>query len=151
MIPNLQTMLPRDVITLQNSGYEFFLTGSRFFNGSAVTPSTDWDFYALFSEELCEYLRSLGFHQDSGNYGNDHSITAVFTCRYEFMRPENRRTTKIDVQLVHGPWLPVKHEAQQLLAETHAYGLPEDKTTARLLWVNTMKIVSKYKNLQLPG
>ena len=59
MITNINSLFPVMVQKLENSGFEFFPTGSRYFGG--YKPDSDWDFMAQASSEVEEFLTSNGF------------------------------------------------------------------------------------------
>ena len=78
---------------MTNTGHPFYLTGSRFFG--TAKPGSDWDFFAPYTQGICNALRTLGFVElthSSSSY-NDQDTRAVF----RYVSPE----ISIDVQLVN--------------------------------------------------
>ncbi len=77
MITNAQ-LLPVTVEMILKHQHPFYLTGSRFFGG--VTDISDWDFFALYSEELRSQLLDYGFEpNDSEAYSIDTEIIEVLS------------------------------------------------------------------------
>jgi len=99
----LHNLNPVELNHLQNSNFEFFLTGSRFFL-KTLRKESDWDFYAEYSPLVEDYLKGQGYTV-SLEY-EDYFTVKVLT----------RRTLgfKIDVQLVQN--VDLKTRAQRLLA-----------------------------------
>ena len=122
MLCNLPQTLPTDVIKLHNAPFTFYLTGSRFFGN--ITPKSDWDFYASYNKQICEWLNDQGFIQASHHlYGDDPNCVKVFTNT-------NAATTPIHVQLVAD--IKAKHQCQTILINVLKH--VRDKTVARMFW-----------------
>ncbi len=131
MIINAQ-LLPVTVEMIQKHQRPFYLTGSRFFGG--VSDISDWDFFALNSEELRSQLLDYGFEpNDNETYSSDTEIVEVLskTC----IDPGTGRLVKIDVQLLKA--LEKKAAVQEALKKTWGLrrSLPGDKTIQRCLWL----------------
>jgi len=77
------------VLNLGHAPEMCFLTGSRAFNPSFVTPHTDYDFFANHTDEMCKWLEANDFAVLSvGNYADDPQLAVVY-----------RHKLGIDVQL----------------------------------------------------
>ena len=65
-----------DVVNeLAKSEFEFYLTGSRFFGHNRT--DSDFDFFVEHSQEVVEFLHSLGFQKECSAY-NDCSAHSVY-------------------------------------------------------------------------
>ena len=131
MIINAQ-LLPVTVEMIQKHQRPFYLTGSRFFGG--VSDISDWDFFALHSEELRSQLLDYGFEPNNNEtYSSDTEIIEVLskTC----IDPGTGRLVKIDVQLLKA--LEKKAAVQEALKKTWGLrrSLPGDKTIQKCLWL----------------
>ena|SRR2546423_5275282 len=58
-MPKSETM--KALMIIENSAFEFTLTGSRFFNESQYDDNTDYDFFTEDREDTEEYLIKEGF------------------------------------------------------------------------------------------
>lgn len=131
MITNAQ-LLPVTVEMIQKHQHPFYLTGSRFFGG--VTDISDWDFFALYSEELRSQLLDYGFEPDDNDtYSIDTEIIEVLSKNC--FDPGTGRLVKVDVQLLKA--LEKKAAVQSALKKTWGLSrrLPGDKTIQRCLWL----------------
>lgn len=116
-IVNLIEIIPEHVLDLINcEKFDFFLTGSRYFG--TATQTSDWDFFADYSVDLCQWLENSGFRKKSECDYDDTTIVKV----YSYMG--------IDVQLVKNKDL--KNLAQRVLKKNNLFG--KDKQLNRLLW-----------------
>ena len=126
MITNLSAVFPSIVETLHDSSFNFHLTGSRFFGG--VNAESDWDLFVEVSEEVIQFLISIGFENDFGLSYDDPSIIAVY---YGYC-VHHGRLVKVDVQLVGNAEL--KLEVQRVLQQCWPCGMSHfDKQTTRAI------------------
>lgn len=89
---------------LQESEWEFYLTGSRFFKNNG--EESDWDFFAELSDAKIDFLKSLGFKLGLPGSRYDHYIDQEIVMVM-------RHSCGIDVQLVQNA--NVKNAAQDLI------------------------------------
>jgi len=66
---------------LNNSKFDFFLTGSRFFGWCKVT--SDWDFFVVNSETIEQYLKNTDFKVEDTSMYTDTQTVKVF--RHQFL------------------------------------------------------------------
>lgn len=126
MITNINQLFPVMVQKLENSSFEFFPTGSRYFGG--YRPDSDWDFIAETSSEIEQFLILNGFEAISDEeYNGDDLIDVVY--RYGI----------VDVQLSRR--LREKLHIQDILRKLYPHGLPSDKEAKKLLWSNTTALL----------
>ena len=131
MIINAQ-IHPDAVEMILKHKHHFYLTGSRFFGG--VTDESDWDFFALYSEEVRCQLIDYGFESNADEtYSGDTEIIEVLSkfC----INPDTGKLVKVDVQLLKA--LEKKVAVQKALKRTWAnhQRLPGDKTMKCRLWL----------------
>ena len=129
MLANTFTLVPslyQVLRSMEESEFEFFLTGSRFFGG--VHQGSDYDFFVLLDTKVEHYLRSLDFMEDDiAHYEGDPSFVKVLTL----MLPDG----VIQVQLIKQEAFARKKLVQLLLQKRYgAKGLPGDKAAKRELW-----------------
>ena len=129
MLANTLTLVPslyQVLRSMEESEFEFFLTGSRFFGG--VHQGSDYDFFVLLDTKVEHYLRSLDFMEDDlAQYEGDPSFVKVLTL----MLPDG----VIQVQLIKQEAFARKQLVQLLLQKRYgARGLPGDKDAKRELW-----------------
>ena len=130
MISNVR-LLPVTVEMILRSPHEFHLTGSRFFGG--VHEKSDWDFFALQTEELYSQLLEWGFERNNEEiYSGDTEVFDVVSKNC--IDPATMRPVKVDVQLLRS--LGKKVAVQEALKKTFSKGksLPGDKAAQRCLW-----------------
>lgn len=107
---------------LENSQFEFYLTGSRA-GLNQVTSKSDWDFFTHNATNVEQFLRDIGFKRSSTSYKDDPQIATVY--RY------TTDTSHIDVQCVAE--FEKKVRIQNALKKSQAlYGLT--KAQARGVW-----------------
>ena len=129
MLANTLTLVPslyQVLRSMEESEFEFFLTGSRFFGG--VHQGSDYDFFVLLDTNVEHYLRSLYFMEDDvAQYEGDSSFAKVLTL----MLPDG----VIQVQLIKQEAFARKQLVQRILQNRYgAKGLPGDKDAKRELW-----------------
>lgn len=76
MFPNYT---PKETVldSLRHSTLSFYLTGSRYFGGA--TDGSDWDFFCQHSEEVRNFLCSIGFYPLSEDaYSGDMNIVEIY-------------------------------------------------------------------------
>ena len=132
MIENFNAMIPSALNILDNSGFTFYPTGSRYFGGASET--SDWDFLVEHDGEVCQFLLNNGFvHNDSGGYFGDATVSEVFT--YNRVPLSGKPLIKIDIQVVHQEHLSTKLLIQKILKEKYGNnGLPGDKQVRKEIW-----------------
>lgn len=131
MISNVR-LLPITVEMILRSPHEFHLTGSRFFGG--VHKESDWDFFALYSQELRAQLLESGFKKNNDEtYSGDTEVFEVLSKNC--IDPVTLKPVKVDVQLLKV--LQKKVSVQEAIKQTFSSGtgLPGDKTTPRCIWL----------------
>lgn len=139
MIANIKTgttLVPQlyaALLLLEESSYEFFLTGSRLFGG--YRQNSDYDFFVQEGKEVESYLQELGFVEDTGaSYDDDQSFVKVLTL--------NTNEGVVQVQLIKRDMLARKELAQRLLQGRYqGCGLPGDKSHQKELWFLTNHIL----------
>jgi hypothetical protein len=130
MFANVETTLVPTVFSkmqeMENSEFEFFLTGSRFFGG--VHEGSDYDFFVCGTEEVGKYLLDNGFFLDGENsYQGDPTFSHVYTFK--------DWSGQVQVQLIHPKEFSRKQLIQRLLMSKYqGKGLPGDKNQKRELW-----------------
>jgi len=130
MISNVR-LLPVTVEMILRSPHEFHLTGSRFFGG--VHEKSDWDFFALYSQELRAQLLEFGFKKNNDEtYSGDTEVFEVLSKNC--IDPATMSPVKVDIQLLRS--LDKKVAVQEALKKTFSSGkgLPGDKAAQRCLW-----------------
>lgn len=136
MITNLSAVLPSIVETLNGSSFKFHLTGSRYFGG--VKVESDWDLFIEESEEVIQFLSSIGFEMDFESFYDDPSVIAVY---YGYCIHHDRRV-KVDVQLVSNAEL--KLEVQRVLQQCWPSGMSHfDKLTSRAIWKVALEVAKQ--------
>jgi hypothetical protein len=126
----INSNLPEIIKKIQYSDFEFFLTGSRFFNTNCSNP--DWDFFTSDTMEVRTWLTGLGFYllKDESNYSLD--CVAV----YRHTKPDRR----IDVQLISN--IKLKLKAQQLIKDRIDVKMLKNKRDSRLIWHAVMTTIA---------
>ena len=136
MITNLSAVFPAIVETLNGSSFNFHLTGSRFFGG--VKVESDWDFFVEESEEVIQFLNSIGFEKDFEASYDDPSVIAVY---YGYCMHQDR-SVKVDVQLVGNAEL--KLEVQRILQQCWPCGMSHfDKQSVRAIWKAALEVAAQ--------
>lgn len=136
---------------LENSSFNFYKTGSRFFN--TATRKSDYDFFAEFNSETLLFLEGLGFKQLTCLFDvhasnsecsvpeySDPSVHSVFR-KFNFRK-------QIDVQLIHPDWMDIKILAHEVILKNHWFN--QDKVALRDTWttvLRTLKFLKKEKHL----
>ena len=138
MLVNTQAIVPQlyQILTaFEQSQFEFFLTGSRFFGGADL--DSDYDFFVAKSDSLESWLRELGFVTDQDvAYTDDPTFSTVLIL--------NTVEGVIQVQLIEENQLARKELVQRLLFKRYGRrGLPGDKNAKRELWHMAYLIVSE--------
>ena len=129
MLANTLTLVPslyQVLRSMEESEFEFFLTGSRFFGGAH--QGSDYDFFVLLDTKVEHYLRLLDFMEDAmAQYEGDPSFVKVLTLMLT--------DGVIQVQLIKQEAFARKQLVQRLLQKRYgAKGLPGDKDAKRELW-----------------
>ncbi len=120
--------------SMQQSEFEFHLTGSRFFG--FAKSSSDHDFFVQESDEVKSFLRSLGFQLNlDAQYIGDPTFVEVF----ELITEEG----VIQVQLIKQSEYSRKQLIQRLLKSQYPKGIPGDKSQKRELWHLTYGILKQ--------
>ena len=115
---------------LQNSAFQFYLTGSRFFG--RTRPDSDYDFFCEDAEDIEEYLKSQGFRSTQvreTNYFGTEGIVKIY------------RNGIVDVHLVSNA--PLKQKVQTILKEQNM--LQGNKATQKQIWTFAMKLAEALK------
>ena len=129
------------LMILNESPYNFHLTGSRFFDGTGSSVNknirSDYDFFARNWSEIHSFLESVGFHEQLSFTYSDNNIACVMRYCDD--------TISIDVQLVNDVMKKVK--IQKIINE-HFKDIYNNSTKEQRknLW-NSMYQV--YDNFQL--
>lgn len=136
MLANTQTVVPmlyQVLKAIEDSSFEFFLTGSRYFGG--CHEGSDYDFFVMESTGVEEWLRAKDFRLDTeSQYVDDPTFTKVLTLNLE--------EGSIQVQLIKPEELNRKRTVQRLLFNRYKRnGLPGDKDHKRELWHLAYSIV----------
>lgn len=136
MLANTQTVVPmlyQVLKTMEDSQFEFFLTGSRYFGG--YHDGSDYDFFVIESIGVEEWLRAKDFRLDTEiQYEDDPTFAKVFTL--------NLGDGSIQVQLIKPEEFKRKQIVQRLLHNRYGHhGLPGDKNAQRELWHLAYSIV----------
>lgn len=135
--------LQQALLDLQNSKFEFSLTGSRFFGGAG--PDSDWDFIVCHSQEIEDFLSGFGYrlNVEVQDY-LDPMTTKVFTKHFCYCEEQARHyghrnfehtheCLKIDIQLCHD--FGIKIKIRDILKESFSgHCLPGDKYQRSRLW-----------------
>ena len=131
---NLPTLKSTTAVLLkmEESPFNFHLTGSRFFGDHNV--DSDYDFFTKDTPEVRIFLESLGLEaQHISQYSEDQLLTAVYHLELEDDRCQILPGFEgIDVQLVEE--LDDKIFCQETLKEFYPHGLPGKKTGHSDLW-----------------
>lgn len=105
---------------INESKFEFFLTGSRFFGNA--TNTSDYDYFVEYSMSLLKDLHTLGFSNESSNRNyTDISLDRLL------------KKDGIHIQIIHPEWMQAKIKAQNVLAHYRKYLLCT-KEQRKLLW-----------------
>lgn len=110
---------PMSIRELQNSPFDFYLTGSRAFGKE--TASSDWDFFVQDSEAVRQFLKDKGYLQEGNSLYIDDLYTVVVM-----------RRLFVHVQLVKD--VDIKILAQELVANWPGFKEPISKDTEKLIW-----------------
>lgn len=81
---------------MHSAGYEFHLTGSRYFG--RATEDSDWDFFAQSSPSLVEWLDQHGFILLNKQMYDDDNTAMVFRCHNVDVQLQKNATLKCRVQ-----------------------------------------------------
>ena len=92
---------------LEKSDFQFILTGSRFFNDHNVPVGTDWDFFAVSSDEIVAFLTELKFTLDEESYKDVPGSITVMSITHS--------GCKIDVQLLTNQDAKAKLRVQNIV------------------------------------
>lgn len=123
MITAMRSFFPKTVQLLQNSHFQFFLTGSRYFG--THTEKSDWDFFVERNPGLEEWLQQNGFHVESVSYDKDPVITQVWKKDEVHIQVVICAKAKMQVQR-RLEWIFVRHKPS--------------KDEAKLLWALGMTL-----------
>jgi len=116
----------KDILASIKNDERFALTGSRFFeeyswslfSNHCLTPETDYDFFAAYSESLVNELKSMGFksiYKSHSEY-EDKDVEQVMRREIKSDEEGDILTPQIDVQLVKN--FQVRLVVRNLLAKT---------------------------------
>ena len=106
MINTLNSMLPPVLLSLENSSFTFYPTGSRYLGG-VIEASSDWDFIVEDSSDVRLFLEERGFENNlEDGYASDETIAAVYT--YYGNKSRVKGLSKIDIQVVDNNHLSTK-------------------------------------------
>lgn len=117
----------------------FYMTGSRYF--SNVHDESDYDYIVQDSEEVRQFLCSLGFLVQAKPHYNDTNTVAVYSCQYG-----QRSWEKIDVQCCQD--FDKKLKAQQILRGIFPKGIPKDKSLSKGIWELVIRLIDSYNAQQ---
>lgn len=76
MLHNMPSILPKAARTLEQSGIDFYLTGSRAWR--TATEKSDWDFFTQDNEDTHAFLITNGFKVIEHSYDSDPLIETVY-------------------------------------------------------------------------
>jgi hypothetical protein len=128
---------------MKQSKLAFALTGSRFFGGSK--EDSDWDFFVSHSNSLVSDLKSLGFEpldkSDAIHSYSDSSIAVVMEKTFD--------DGVIQIQLLQEGMFTFKFQAQKFLNSKYHDFKDFDKPTKKLLWSNTISMLSSMKGREV--
>lgn len=100
---------PEIVKVLRESEYQFYLTGSRYFQSSSELEGHDWDFFCQNSKGVINFLKGIGFQRKrKPAYIKDSQTVEVYTHQ------------AVDVQVVNS--VRIKQASQLLLKELGVIG-----------------------------
>lgn len=109
----------------EESPYDFYLTGSRYFG--TETEESDWDFCAQYSNELVQFLEKLGFVNNAFVQEYLDPMTLMVMGVY---LPDGN---KIDVQLCKD--LETKLRIRDILFKYfYGNGIPGNKMERSQIW-----------------
>ena len=135
MLVNTQTIVPllyQVLKAMEESHFEFFLTGSRYFGG--YHEGSDYDFFVMESTGVSEWLRAKGFTLDTNAAYDDPTFSKVLQLTLD--------DGIIQVQLIVPEEYKRKQIVQRLLRNRYGNGgLPGDKIAKRELWLLTYSVV----------
>lgn len=120
---------------MENSEYEFILTGSHFFGNATV--NSDYDFFVetTADKEINKFLEKLGFVRLVGTQYQDTSIVVVY--RYEM-----NNGAIVDVQILKKDGLAIKIAAQALIKKKfHPDELPITEEGRTTMWNFAIRMV----------
>lgn len=121
---------------MEDSLFEFILTGSRFFKNAGV--GSDWDFFVKDTPELREFLSRNHFHGISDvDYVGDPTFADVF--RFDI---QSNGFTHIDVQIIHPELFIKKVKAQEFIVRTFRGVFPVPREYAPTVWTMALAAVS---------
>jgi len=108
---------------LANSDYDFYLTGSRYFNTKNNSIS-DWDIFVQYSEEVENLLIELGFIPKSKTiYNTFQGLKKIY----------HNKMYNVDVQLIDNAYL--KNEIQTKIKESRIFDLKHyNKKERTIVW-----------------
>jgi hypothetical protein len=115
---------PEILSKLEQSPFNFTLTGSRFFGGE--NDNSDYDFFVQKHEnkQLTDFLTSLGFTQTYRRYSDSVTMSNWVWNR--------KGQTQIHVQIVRDANL--KRQAQTILAKSVNMRMITDKAIRAYIW-----------------
>lgn len=138
---DLSRCIPSELLQLQSSKFDFFLTGSRFWGNAGVF--SDWDVFTQHSEEVRQFLFDLGF----ARYFNQSCYTDDTNCIEVFAKYEGKPSQQIHIQLVKD--VELKQAVQAFLYSNHPQGLG-DKAAARELWKFAFRALEAGRQIASP-
>ena len=143
--------LQQALLDLENSKFEFNLTGSRFFGGAS--QDSDWDFIACYSQEIEDFLSGLGYKLNEAVQDYlDPMTTKVFSKHFCYCEEQARDyghrhfehhedCQKIDIQLCHDHGTKIR--VRDFLKESFSgHCLPGDKYQRSRLWSMVYKLAT---------
>jgi hypothetical protein len=113
-------LLQQVLSLLQDSTFNFQLTGSRYFN--TANENSDYDFFVQYSYEVRNFLAGNSFDEKWHDYGDDPEIEVVFQHRY----------VPVHIQLVKN--FDRKMKVQSALFISGASNHLKDKLLAKFIW-----------------
>lgn len=137
--------------TLEESCFEFYLTGSRFFRNS--TEYSDWDFFVKNTNEVKEFLISNGFTQYSNEsiYASDSMCDEVWvygpTWSNGGLDPtfegDIDLSSQVHVQLVKDAYM--KNVIQEILLANYPNGIPKEYASS--IWKSCFDVCNVYEKI----
>lgn len=120
MLHNISPSI-KQLAELNHAPFDFYLTGSRYFN--RATPYSDWDFFALHTNDCETWLINHGykFETQGSKYEGDPLMVAVYVSQGHM----------IHIQLVSD--VNLKARAQHLIAHFMPY-IAASKDQMRQVW-----------------
>ena len=129
----------RVLAMLQESDFDFYLTGSRYFGNPR--GESDYDFFVQHSEAVAEYLENLGFRADNkafAYYDGDPSLIKLYFQEIRMCGPHYHIQLVKDAQ--------AKNHIQEILKATCVLPLlSKNKDEERRIWQAAWKLLGPWE------